>query len=139
MRIRDIMSTDVQTAAPSDTIQAVAQRMASGDFGFVPVVDGGRLVGTITDRDLAIRAIAAGAGPDTPVSDVMTHDVVACSDDEDPKAVLDLMGSKQIRRLPILKDGQLAGVVSLGDLSTKVKEKYAGEALEDISRSPAGR
>lgn len=139
MRIRDIMSTDVQTAAPSDTIQAVAQRMASGDFGFVPVVDGGRLVGTITDRDLAIRAVAAGASPDTPVSDVMTHDVVACSDDEDPKAVLDLMGSKQIRRLPILKDGQLAGVVSLGDLSTKVKEKYAGEALEDISRSPAGR
>ena len=137
MRIRDIMSTDVQTAGPTDTIQSVAQRMATGDFGFVPVVEGGRLVGTITDRDLAIRAVAAGAGADTHLSQVMTHDVVACGDDEDPKAVLDLMADRKIRRLPILKDGQLCGVVSLGDLSTKVKEKYAGETLEDISRSPA--
>ena len=135
MKVRDIMSRDVQVARPGDTIQNVAGRMAAGDFGFMPVADGDRLVGAVTDRDLVTRALAGGADPQTPVVEVMTHDVQWRRDDEPLKDVLQCMSDKQIRRLPILdKDNRLVGVVSLGDLSTRVKEKYAGEALEEISR-----
>ena len=135
MKVRDIMSRDVQVARPGDTLQTVAGRMAAGDFGFMPVADGDRLVGTVTDRDLAVRGLAGGATGDTRVAEVMSHDVEWRRDDEDLKDVLNCMSDKQIRRLPILdKDDRLVGVVSLGDLSTRVKEKYAGEALEEISR-----
>ena len=135
MKVRDIMSRDVQVARPGDSIQNVAGRMAAGDFGFMPVAEGDHLVGTITDRDLVIRALAGGAGPETVVGEVMTSNVEWRRDDEDLKDVLKCMSEKQIRRLPILDtDSRLVGVVSLGDLSIRVKEKYAGEALEDISR-----
>ena len=135
MKVRDLMSRDVQVARPGDSIHNVAGRMAAGDFGFMPVAEGDHLVGTITDRDLVIRALAGGAGPETVVGEVMTSNVEWRRDDEDLKDVLKCMSEKQIRRLPILdKDSRLVGVVSLGDLSIRVKEKYAGEALEDISR-----
>ncbi|GAD60588.1 CBS domain-containing protein [Brevundimonas sp. BAL450] len=135
MKVRDIMSRDVQVARPGDSIQNVAGRMAAGDFGFMPVAEGDQLVGTVTDRDLVVRALAGGAGVDTPVSEAMTTTVEWRRDDEDLKDVLKCMSDKQIRRLPILdQDNRLVGVVSLGDLSIRVKEKYAGEALEDISR-----
>jgi CBS domain-containing protein len=135
MKVRDIMSRDVQVARPGDSIQNVAGRMAAGDFGFMPVAEGDRLVGTVTDRDLVIRALAGGSGPETAVGEVMTAEVEWRREDEDLKDVLKCMSDKQIRRLPILdKDERLVGVVSLGDLSIRVKEKYAGEALEDISR-----
>ena len=135
MKVRDVMSSDVQVARPGDTLQEVATRMASGDFGFMPVADGDRLIGTITDRDIAVRAVAGGAACTTPVVEYLSRDPQTARADDDLKTVLDSMGSKQIRRLPVLdKDDRLVGVVSLGDLSTRVKEKYAGEALEDISR-----
>ncbi|MBA4000766.1 CBS domain-containing protein [Brevundimonas sp.] len=135
MKVRDIMSRDVQVARPGDSIQNVAGRMAAGDFGFMPVAEGDQLVGAVTDRDLVVRALAGGAGADTPVSEAMTTTVEWRRDDEDLKDVLKCMSDKQIRRLPILDgDNRLVGVVSLGDLSTRVKEKYAGEALEEISR-----
>lgn len=136
MKVRDVMSKDVQVARPGDTVQDVAARMASGDFGFMPVADGDTLIGTITDRDLVIRALAQGAATSAPVLEYITRDPHTAFADDDLKTVLDAMGTKQIRRLPVLdKDSRLVGVVSLGDLSTKVKEKYAGEALEDISRT----
>jgi CBS domain-containing protein len=135
MKIRDVMSKDVQVARPGDTIQDVAARMTSGDFGFIPVADGDRLVGTVTDRDIAIRAVGKGLGPATPVSEVMTTEVVTALDTADLKTALDAMGGDKIRRLPVVdKHERLVGVVSLGDLSTRVKEKYAGEALETISQ-----
>ena len=135
MKVRDVMSSDVQVARPGDTLQEVATRMASGDFGFMPVADGDRLIGTITDRDIAVRAVAGGAACTSPVVEYLSRDPQTAYADDDLKTVLDSMGSKQIRRLPVLdKDDRLVGVVSLGDLSTRVKEKYAGEALEDISR-----
>ena len=109
--------------------------MAGGDFGFMPVADGDRLIGTITDRDITIRAVAGGAACTSPVVEYISRDARTAYADDDLKTVLDAMGDKQIRRLPVLdKDDRLVGVVSLGDLSTRVKEKYAGEALEDISR-----
>ena len=135
MKIRDVMSKDVQVARPEDTIQNVAGRMAAGDFGFIPVADGENLVGAITDRDITVRAVAAGATPNSRVVEFLSRDALVVRADDDLKAALDLMSSRQVRRLPVVdKDGRLVGVVSLGDLSTRVKERYAGEALEEISR-----
>ena len=135
MKIRDVMSKDVQVARPNDTIQEVAARMAAGDFGFIPVADGENLVGALTDRDIAVRAVAAGAAPTARVVEFLSRDALVVRADDDLKIALDLMSSRQVRRLPVVdKDGRLVGVVSLGDLSTRVKEKYAGEALEEISR-----
>ncbi len=135
MKIRDVMSKDVQVARPEDTLQNVAGRMAAGDFGFIPVADGDRLIGALTDRDIVVRAVASGAGPEARVLDVLSRDARVGRADDDLTVALDLMSSRQIRRLPVVdKDGRLVGVVSLGDLSTRVKERYAGEALEEISR-----
>ena len=136
MKVRDVMSKDVQVARPGDTLQDVAARMSAGDFGFMPVADGDTLIGTITDRDIAVRAVAGGAACTSPVVEYISRDPHTARADDDLKTVLDAMGTKQIRRLPVLdKDDRLVGVVSLGDLSTRVKEKYSGEALEDISRA----
>lgn len=135
MKVRDVMSKDVQVARPGDTLQDVASRMSAGDFGFMPVADGDRLIGTITDRDMVVRALAGGAACTSPVVEYISRDAHTVYADDDLKSVLEGMGSKQIRRMPVLdKDERLVGVVSLGDLSTRVKEKYAGEALEDISQ-----
>lgn len=136
MKIRDVMSKDVQVARPTDTLQDVASRMASGDFGFIPVAEGDRLVGTLTDRDIVVRAVSRGGGGDSLVSEAMTAPVTTVLDSADLKVALEAMSTGQIRRLPVLdKNDRLVGVVSLGDLSTRVKEKYAGEALESISRA----
>ncbi|HUH23158.1 MAG TPA: CBS domain-containing protein [Brevundimonas sp.] len=136
MKVRDVMSKDVQVARPSDTLQEVARRMKEGDFGFMPVAEGDQLIGAITDRDIVVRALAAGGPASAPVVEFITRDPMAARADDDLKTVLDAMAVRQIRRLPVLdKDNRLVGVVSLGDLSTRVKEKYAGEALESISRT----
>ncbi|WP_420479497.1 CBS domain-containing protein [Brevundimonas sp. FT23028] len=136
MKVRDLMSKDVQVARPGDTLQDVSRRMHDGDFGFMPVADGDSLIGTITDRDIIVRAIAGGAPVTSPVVEFITRDPQTARDDDDLRTVLETMSGRQIRRLPVLdKHDRLVGVVSLGDLSTRVKEKYAGEALEDISRS----
>jgi len=136
MKIRDVMSKDVQVARPTDTLQDVASRMATGDFGFIPVAEGDRLVGTLTDRDITVRAIAKGGGGASLVSEAMTAPVTTVLDSADLKVALEAMSTGRIRRLPVLdKHDRLVGVVSLGDLSTRVKEKYAGEALESISRA----
>ena len=135
MRVRDVMSRDVQVARPTDSLREVASRMKAGDFGFMPVTEGDRLVGTVTDRDIVVRGLAEGVGPEATVDGCMSRDVVTVRADDDVKEALDSMGGDQIRRLPVLDEGErLVGVVSLGDLSMQVKEKYAGETLEDISR-----
>ncbi|MES2862275.1 MAG: CBS domain-containing protein [Pseudomonadota bacterium] len=135
MKIRDVMSKDVQVAGPGEPIQEVAARMAAGDFGFLPVADADALVGTITDRDIAVRAVALGKPASTPVTEVMTAGATTVLDSDDLKVALDLMGDGKIRRLPVVdKKGHLVGVLSLGDLSARVKEKSAGETLEAISQ-----
>jgi len=134
MKIKDIMSRDVQVAQPSDSVQTIAQRMFNGDFGFMPVTEGEVLIGTITDRDLTVRALAAGCQPDDAISGYLSRNPVSVRDDDDLKTALDLMSRARIRRLPVLdKNSRLVGVISLGDLSVRVKERYAGEALESIS------
>lgn len=135
MKIRDVMSKDVQVARPTDTLQDVAARMSAGDFGFIPVADGDRLVGAITDRDIAVRAVGVGLGPATTVSQAMSGQVTTVLDTDPLQSALDAMARGKIRRLPVVdKHERLVGVVSLGDLSTRVKEKYAGETLETISQ-----
>jgi len=135
VKIKDVMSRDVQVARTADPIQEVAARMGAGDFGFLPVSDGEALVGTVTDRDIAVRGMGQGKTGTTPVVEVMSANVTTVLDSDDLKTALDLMAGGQIRRLPVLdKNGKLVGVVSLGDLSARVKEKSTGEALESISR-----
>lgn len=138
MRVRDVMSRDVHIASPGDTLQEVARQMASGDFGFVPVCEGDRLIGAVTDRDIVVRAVAQGAPSTAPIVEYATRDVRTVREDDDLREVLDRMGSDQIRRLVVIdRDERVCGVVSLGDLAETVKEKHAGETLEDISRASA--
>ena len=135
MKVRDIMTEKPESARPEETVQSVAIRMAGGDFGFVPVCDGTRVVGAITDRDLAVRVVAKGLPSTTPVSDVMTRDIFTCSRDDSVDEVLNAMGEHQLRRFPIVTDnGDLVGVVSIGDLTRKAREKDTGETLADISK-----
>lgn len=135
MKIKDVMTSNPEVARADESVQSVAQRMATGDFGFVPVCDGRKVIGAVTDRDLAIRVLARGLPPTTPVSEVMTRDVFVCSKDDSLDDVLEAMGDKQLRRFPIVTDnGELVGVVSIGDLTTKAREKDTGETLADISK-----
>ncbi len=135
MKIRDIMTTSPEFARADETVQAVAQRMADGDFGFVPVCDGSRVIGAVTDRDLAVRVLAKGLDPSTAVSEVMTRDIFTVAKDDSIEDVLSAMGDRQLRRFPIVTDnGDLVGVVSIGDLTRKADRKETGETLTEISR-----
>jgi len=138
MKIRDCMSADVHLVAPGDKIQKAAATMAEIDAGAIPVSEDDRLVGIITDRDIAVRAVAAGRGPDSKVGDVMSRDVKYCYDDETIEHVLVNMGEIQVRRLPVLnRDKRLVGIVSLGDLAMTGAGAKTGHALGDNSR-PGG-
>ncbi|HYC97180.1 CBS domain-containing protein [Brevundimonas sp.] len=118
MNVSDCMTTDPRVCAPDDTIQDAARTMKKIDAGFLPVGENDRLIGMITDRDLAVRAIADGMGPDTPVREVMTREVCYCYADEDLDEVAAQMSDLQVRRLPVLnRDKRLVGVISLGDIS----------------------
>ena len=118
MNVSDCMTSDPQVCAPGDTIQQAARTMKQIDAGFLPVGENDRLIGMITDRDLAVRAIADGMGPDTPVREVMTREVCYCFEDEDLDDVAAQMSDLQVRRLPVLnRDKRLVGVISLGDIS----------------------
>jgi CBS domain-containing protein len=119
MKIGKLMTRDVRLADPDWSIKDAAATMAAIDCGFIPVGENDRLVGTITDRDIAIRAVAEGMGPETKVRDVMSKDVKYCFDDEEVSDVARNMADIQVRRLPVVnRDKRLVGVVSLGDLAT---------------------
>jgi len=135
MDVSEIMTPDPETCAPDDTIRKVASMMADGDYGSVPVLEGDRFVGVVTDRDIAVRAVAEGLGPDTPVSDVMTDEPITVEPDTDIEEVADIMAEEQIRRLYVVEDEKLVGVVSLGDLALEDDDDddLSGDALEDIS------
>jgi CBS domain-containing protein len=112
------MSKNVRIASPAQSIRDAARMMKEIDAGFLPVGENNRLVGTVTDRDIAVRGVAQGKGPETPVRDVMTEEVLYCFEDEDLDSVSTKMGSLQVRRLPVLnRDKRLVGIISLGDIS----------------------
>lgn len=137
--IKDVMTADVQTVAPTDTVQRAAQLMHELNVGAIPVRDGERLVGMITDRDIAVRSTAAGQAPgETQVKQVMSLDVRTCSSDQTVQEVLATMGDKQIRRVPVIdqESKKLVGIVSLGDIATKSRGDTDG-ALDQISSPSA--
>ena len=134
MQVRDVMTREVRLVRPSNTIEQAAAAMAELDIGLLPVTDDERLVGMISDRDIAVRAVAAGLGPDTSVGTVMTADVKYCFDDEDAEAVAENMGDIQVRRLPVVdRDKRLVGIISLGDIACTHESTVVGHALSGIS------
>lgn len=139
MRVSECMTRDVAIANPQETICDAAKMMADCDAGMLPVGENDRLVGVITDRDIAVRGVADGKGPGAKVGDVMSAEVRYCYEDDDINDVLRNMGELQVRRLPVLsRDKRLVGIVSLSDLAASGVTASVGEALNDIAR-PGGR
>ena len=133
------MARGVRVIEPTQTIREAARLMAELDAGIMPVREGDRLVGMITDRDIAVRAVAEGKGPDTPIREVMTQDVKYCYEDDDTEDVARNMSDIQVRRLPVLtRDKRLVGIISLGDLAVSDASGRAGEAVAGISQ-PGGQ
>ena len=140
MKVREAMTRDVRLVKPDQPISEAARLMAELDIGALPVEENDRLVGIITDRDIAVRAVATGRGPDTRVSDVMSREIKYCFEDQSIDEVTQNMGELRIRRLPVLtRDKRLIGILSLGDLAIDEGARdEAGEALGGISR-PGGQ
>ena len=138
MQIGEIMSPNVQLASPDMTIREIARMMAECDCGAVPIGDNDRLVGIITDRDIAVRAVALGKSPDTPVREVMSQGVLYCYVDEDIDDVASNMADIKVRRLPVLSpEKRMVGIVSLGDIAMADGPQSSGVALCGISE-PGG-
>ncbi|MBI1188673.1 MAG: CBS domain-containing protein [Alphaproteobacteria bacterium] len=138
MKVRDAMTDTVQVASPDQSIQAAAQIMSDIDAGVLPVGENDRLVGMLTDRDIAVRAVALGKDPQTAVRDVMSDDVKYCFDDDDVTQVCGNMAEQQIRRLPVVdRDKRLVGILSLADVATTDGGQSSGRALSGISQ-PGG-
>ena len=137
MEIREVMTTDVRLVDPNTTLKDAAQMMRDGDFGILPVGANDRLVGTITDRDIAIRAVAEGKDPNsTTVGEVMSEGIHYCFEDQEVEEAARLMSEAQVRRLPVLnRDKRLVGIVALADLAAGSRATGpAGEALTGVSR-----
>jgi CBS domain-containing protein len=138
MQVRQAMSRNVHTATPSESIRDAARDMVEADIGLLPVEENDRMIGMITDRDIAVRAVAEGLPPDTPVRQVMTSDVKYCFEDDEIEDVCRNMADIQVRRLPVVnRDKRLVGIVSLCDLASNGNARLAGEALQGISQ-PGG-
>lgn len=135
MRCREIMTSNVRTAAAETPLREVAELMREGDMGSVPVVDGGKLVGIVTDRDIVVRAVAEGKGPETPVGEAMTSEVFSVKPDDFVFEAIRLMGDRQIRRIPVVaEDGSLAGIIAIADVALEVEDqREIAETLEEIS------
>ena len=135
MRVSEAMTREVRIANPEQSIRDVAKMMADIDAGALPVGENDRLVGIITDRDIAIRAVAEGKGPDTPVRDVMSTEVKYVYEDEDLEHVARNMGDIQVRRLPVVnREKRLVGIVSLGDVARKEDRRTSGGAIAGVSK-----
>jgi CBS domain-containing protein len=132
--IADIMTRDVQTISPQETVQRAAQLMDELNVGAIPVLDGDKLVGMITDRDITVRSVAVGQDSrSTKVADVMSTDVRTCTADQSIDDVLNTMGDVQIRRIPVLDaQSRVIGIVSLGDVATS-NSADVDRALDEIS------
>jgi CBS domain-containing protein len=139
MKVSEVMTRDVRLIEPTQSIREAARLMAELDAGIMPVREGDRLVGMITDRDIAVRAVAQGRGPDTPIRDIMTDEVKYCYEDDDTDDVARNMADIQVRRLPVLtRDKRLVGIISLGDMAVTDEAGKAGEAVAGISQ-PGGQ
>lgn len=135
-QIKDVMSPDVTVIGPDATIKDAAQKMRDGDFGMMPVGENDRMIGAISDRDIAIRAVAEGKGPDTKVRDLMSEGVCWAYEDDSVEEAAKIMSQRQVRRLPVVnRDKRLVGIVALGDFAVEKSDiKPAAKALSGISK-----
>jgi CBS-domain-containing membrane protein len=139
MKVSEVMTRDVQTIRPEQSAQQAATFMLNADAGSIPVTEGDRLIGMITDRDIAVRGVAQGHGPDTPVRELMTNDIVCARIDDDCDEVASKMSEAQVRRLPVVDEQErLCGIVSLGDLAREGAIDTAEQALEGVAQ-PGGQ
>jgi CBS domain-containing protein len=133
MKVRDVMTVGVVSARPDETVQAVARKMSEVDTGAIPIVEGGRVAGLITDRDIVLRIVAEDGDIHAPVSSVMTASVETCRADDSLKSATKTMSDLQIRRLVVLDEqGRLAGMLSLGDVALEAGGR-AEKVLEEVS------
>src|SRR5919109_725376 len=140
MKVKDIMTEQVEIVHPDDSLKEAAQKMRDRDIGFLPVCDGDRLVGVVTDRDITLRSTAEGTDPNTSIGRaLMTSPIVYCFDDQDVKEAAKLIEEHQIRRVAVVtrEAKRLVGVVSLGDIARKSTKKVSAEVLESVSE-PTG-
>jgi CBS domain-containing protein len=138
MQVHNAMTQIVEMTSPDETIRDAARKMASVDAGLLPVASSDRLVGVISDRDIAIRAVAAGLPPTTKVADIMSNEVKYCFEDEELEDVARNMADIQVRRLPVMnRQKRLVGIIALGDMATIDGARSAGLALSGISE-PGG-
>lgn len=137
--LKDVMSRDVKVIGPESTLKEAAARMRDEGFGMLPVGENDRMIGAITDRDIAVRAVAEGMGCDTLVRDVMSHDVVWCFEDDTVEKGAETMSKSQVRRLPVVnREKRLVGIVSLGDFAVEADDMEPTlDALVGISQPPA--
>ena len=135
-KLTDLMSRDVKVISPEMTIQEAASQMREGDFGMLPVGENDRMIGSVTDRDIAIRAVAAGKDGSTKVREIMSEGIFWVFEDESVEAVAKMMSERQVRRLPVVdRNKRLVGIVALGDFAVESSEiKPAAEALSEISK-----
>jgi CBS domain-containing protein len=136
MKVREVMTADVYTCRPDDSIVQIAELMRDEDIGAVPVVDDDRLIGMVTDRDIVVRGLADSKDPVAATArSVMTSTLLYCFDDQSVEEALGNMGEQQVRRLPVVdRDKRLVGVVSIGDLCAAASPEQAGESLSQISQ-----
>src|SRR5438477_9308079 len=137
-QIRDVMTPNPQTVTERDSVHDAARIMKEQDTGVVPVVDGKKIIGTITDRDIVVRCVADGKNPlDASVKDVMTRSVRKVKEDATINEVITLMSSSEIRRVPVVNSrDEIVGIVSIGDLAADGEKNKVGSAMEQISQAP---
>ena len=134
MNIREVMTPNPRSVSPTDSIQNAACIMRDEDAGAVPVVDNGRAVGIVTDRDIVVRVVAEGGQLSGPVRDIITSALVSATPDMSTREAAELMSEHQIRRLPVVENDRLVGIVSIGDLAVKEgKDGRIGDTLQHIS------
>jgi CBS domain-containing protein len=133
--VRDVMTPGVRTVSPSQSLAEAAEVMKGEDVGSVPVVEEGRLAGIVTDRDIVTRAVAERRDPQTvKVDEVASRDLVTVEPEQDLDEALALMARHQVRRLPVVEQGQLVGMLAQADVALEAKEKKVGETVEEISK-----
>ena len=138
MKVSEVMTTEVATVRPDQTAREAAAFMLNADAGSIPVTEGDRLIGMITDRDIAVRGVAQGRGPETPVRELMSEGLVCAHEDDNVDEIAMKMADAQVRRLPVIdSEDRLCGIVSLGDLSRETPGETAHEALEGVTQ-PGG-
>ena len=139
IKCRDIMTSNVKTATMATSLQDAAVMMRDGDMGSIPVVEDGKLVGIVTDRDIVVRSIADGKGASSPVGEAMTSEIFSVKPDDFVFEAIRLMGDKQVRRIPVVDEaGALAGIIAMADIALEMEdEREIAETLEEISSGSA--